>query len=172
MPGHRTGSASSTVVKPPTASAPRAVLRSPARVSPNARALASVPRPGTTPCTAPSGRSSRRCARRAAPGQTRLPALGVKSVFCVFGVGLNSLCILCIWGPQNRSTAVVYFCVSVPRSNTPVFWCIWTPHLVYLTPRLPAPLAHPLSCEEEARTGRFSTSQAETRRWWPSHCAC
>ena len=107
------------------------------------------------------------CSERHPSGPpTASTILGVKSVFCVFGVGLNSLCILCIWGPQNRSTAVVYFCVSVPRSNTPVFWCIWTPHLVYLTPRLPAPLAHPLSCEEEARTGRFSTSQAETRRWW------
>ena len=40
--------------------------------------------------------------------------LGVMSVICVFGVGLNSLCLLCIWGPQNRSTAVVYFGVFGP----------------------------------------------------------
>ena len=51
--------------------------------------------------------------------------LGVMSVFCVFGVGLNSLCILCIWGPQNRSTTVVYFGVFGPPTLS----------LVYLTPR-------------------------------------
>ena len=51
-------------------------------------------------------------------------SLDVKSVFCVFGVGLNTLCILCIWGPENRFIAVVYCCVFVPGSDTRVFWCI------------------------------------------------
>ena len=47
------------------------------------------------------------------PESPAATALGVMSVCCVFGVGLNSLCILCIWGPQNRSTLLPPLCLFV-----------------------------------------------------------